>query len=188
MASPPSRAWWSPGASRPPLAVCESRNLPRAPMFSGSRNGSACAIAPSYDAPNLAHGGWRGILSALRPHRRRSGSRRAGSARAAARAARHAVDVSSRHVRPDARRAGHSRVSGQLSRISPSTFRSRPGTSIWCRRALTSPFALERSRIHRSSCAGWHHRVLSFAPRRPISRRAECRVFRMTSCAMRVSA
>ena len=39
----------------------------------------------------------------------------------------------------------------------PSTFRSRPGTSIWCRRALTSPFALERSKIFRSSCAGWHH-------------------------------
>ena len=33
---------------------------------------------------NLAHRGWRGILSALRPHRRRSGIRRAGSARAAA--------------------------------------------------------------------------------------------------------
>jgi molybdenum-dependent DNA-binding transcriptional regulator ModE len=72
--------------------------------------------------------------------------------------------------------------------ISPSTFRSRPGTSIWCKRALTSPFALERSRIHRSSCAGWRHRALSFAPRRPISRRGECRVFQMTSCAMRVSA
>jgi DNA-binding transcriptional LysR family regulator len=67
-------------------------------------------------------------------------------------------------------------------------FRSRPSTSIWCRRALTSPFELERSKIHRSSCGGWHHRALSSAPRRPISRCGECRVFRMTSCAMRVSA
>jgi LysR substrate binding domain len=42
MASQPSRAWWRPGASRRPPAACEFRSPPRAPTFSGSRNGSAC--------------------------------------------------------------------------------------------------------------------------------------------------